>query len=313
MPKLTNVEEKYVNGYKVDKETDQVIYSDNSHIYFDKNDNKTYVSVTTLIHNYTNEFDSEFWSAYKALEALTDSSTFSALKKVLLATKKFDNTILHKLSIDETEFNIKRSEILQSYKSENQKSCERGTKIHAEFENAMYQNPDKELKKYGFGGKFDLKKGYYKLDLVRGVYPEFLISVKSKDGILRVAGQIDLLIKDGNDITIIDFKTNKKIDRKSYYNKNTKKYECLKYPLNTIQDCNLMHYTLQLSMYAYLLQQINPDFNIKLLKLIHIDHSDKVEEIEVQYMKKEVEALLKHYKKQLILKEQLSKDTPINY
>ncbi len=74
-----------------------------------------------------------------------------------------------------------------------------------------------------------------------------------------------------------------------------------------------MHYTLQLSMYAYLLQQINPDLNIKMLKLIHIDHSNKVEEIEVEYMKKEVEVLLKHYKKQLLIKEELSKDTPIVY
>ena len=120
-------------------------------------------------------------------------------------------------------------------------------------------------------------------------------------------------IKCKTDIIIIDFKTNKKIDRKSYYNKSTKRYECLKYPLNTIQDCNLMHYTLQLSMYAYLLQQINPDLNIKMLKLIHIDHSNKVEEIEVEYMKKEVEVLLKHYKKQLLIKEELSKDTPIVY
>ena len=74
-----------------------------------------------------------------------------------------------------------------------------------------------------------------------------------------------------------------------------------------------MHYTLQLSMYAYLLQQINTDLNIKMLKLIHIDHSNKVEEIEVEYMKKEVEVLLKHYKKQLLIKEELSKDTPIVY
>ena len=50
-----------------------------------------------------------------------------------------------------------------------------------------------------------------------------------------------------------------------------------------------------------------------MLKLIHIDHSNKVEEIEVEYMKKEVEVLLKHYKKQLLMKEELSKDTPIVY
>lgn len=74
----------------------------------------------------------------------------------------------------------------------------------------MYQNPEKELKRYGLGGKFSVKKGHYRLDTEKAVYPEFLISVKSRDGVLRVAGQIDLLIKDGNDIIIIDFKTNKK-------------------------------------------------------------------------------------------------------
>ena len=39
----------------------------------------------------------------------------------------------------------------------------------------------------------------------------------------------------------------------------------------------------------------------------------RYKEIEVEYMKKEVEVLLKHYKKQLILKEELAKDTPIIY
>lgn len=305
--------DKFYNDLSIDKENDNVIYNDQQHVYIDKTDGSYYISVTTLIHNYTNIFDSAFWSAYKALESLTDDVTFAALKKVLLTTKKFDPSILHKLSIDESQFNTKREEILQSYEDGKNKSCERGTKIHAEFENSMYQNPEKELKRYGLGGKFSVKKGHYRLDTEKAVYPEFLISVKSRDGVLRVAGQIDLLIKDGNDIIIIDFKTNKKIDRKSYYNKSTKRYECLKYPLNTIQDCNLMHYTLQLSMYAYLLQQINPDLNIKMLKLIHIDHSNKVEEIEVEYMKKEVEVLLKHYKKQLLIKEELSKDTPIVY
>ena len=60
MPKLSNVKEKYVNGYQVDKETEDVIYSDSKHLYLDKYDNKPYVSVTTLIHKYVNEFDSAF-------------------------------------------------------------------------------------------------------------------------------------------------------------------------------------------------------------------------------------------------------------
>lgn len=87
MPKLDNAKVKYVNGYKVDKEDDNVIYSDDKHIYIDKQDNIPYVSVTTLIHNYTNPFDSAFWSAYKAAEALLKPEIFSSLKPVLLTTK----------------------------------------------------------------------------------------------------------------------------------------------------------------------------------------------------------------------------------
>ena len=51
---------------------------------------------------------------------------------------------------------------------------------------------------------FDCKEDYFKLDTPKGVYPEFLVSVTSKDGLLRVSGQIDCLIKDENDIYIID-------------------------------------------------------------------------------------------------------------
>ena len=47
-----------------------------------------------------------------------------------------------------------------------------------------------------------------------GVYPEYLISRVSEDGKLRIAGQIDLLVKRGNKIIIGDWKTNKKIETK---------------------------------------------------------------------------------------------------
>jgi hypothetical protein len=88
MPKLSNVDEKYVNGYKVDKENDDVIYSDEKHIYIDKIDYKPYISVTTLIKKYENEFDGEFWASYKACEALSDPTLFGSVKSIMLTTKK---------------------------------------------------------------------------------------------------------------------------------------------------------------------------------------------------------------------------------
>lgn len=158
MPKLSNVKEKYVNGYQVDKETEDVIYSDAKHLYLDKYDNKPYVSVTTLIHKYVNEFDSAFWSAYKACEALVEPEIFKVVKTTLLNTKRWNPTLLEKLNINEEEFENKRAEILQSYEVERNKSCERGTKIHAQFENMYYQSEEQDLKKFGLGGKFTCKK-----------------------------------------------------------------------------------------------------------------------------------------------------------
>jgi len=85
----------------------------------------------------------------------------------------------------------------------------------------------------------------------------------------------------------------------------------MKYPLNNIEDCNYYHYTLQLSLYGYLLQQINPDLVIKKLMLIHIDHEDKITEYTVDYLKNDVERMLKHYKKLLKQTTILDRDRPI--
>lgn len=104
------------------------------------------------------------------------------------------------------------------------------------------------MKKYELGGKMEVFKGKYTLDLGTGVYPEFMISYRDENFLL--CGQVDMLVVDGNDIIIIDHKTNEKIEFKSFYDKFKKSQTMMKYPLNTIQDCNGQHYTLQLSTYA---------------------------------------------------------------
>lgn len=311
MPKLKNVKEKYVNGLKVDKETKDVIYSDEAHVYIDKTDQQKYVSVTTLIGKYENPFDVFFWSSYKTCEKLMSEETFHVLKETLLATKRWTDDMIEKLHLDPIIFDKTRKEIQKGYDDERNKSCERGTKIHSNFEEMYYTSEKQDLKKFGLGGVFTCKKGYYELDLEKGVYPEFLVSLKSSDGILRVAGQIDLLIKDGNDIIIADYKTNKEIKKHSYFDKNKFGRIMMKYPLNNIEDCNFYHYSLQLSTYAYLLQQIKPELNIKKLMLIHIDHDDKITEYTVDYLKNDVERMLKHYKKLLKQTTVLDRDRPI--
>ena len=256
---------------KIDKQNGNVAFTEETHKYFNIEDpSKEYISVTTLIHRFTQPFDKEFWSAYKALEQLIPKENWTIEKKSLLNSKKFDKSILELYNIVENDFNKTQQDILDSWDEENRKSCERGTKIHADIENSFYKNPkDIALQKFGIGGKFECKKDYPELDLEYGVYPEYLIYRESDDGILRIAGQVDLIVKSGNEIYIIDHKTNKKIEQKAGYNTATKATAKMKYPLNTLEDSNFWHYSLQLSTYAWMLQILNPEFIIKDLILNH--------------------------------------------
>lgn len=189
-----------------DKKNGNVAFVDKTHEYFDVNDpNKKYISVTTLIHKYTRPFDSDFWSKYKALERLIPKDSWAIEKKSLLNTKKFDKEILNVYNISENDFNKEQQNILDEWQEKNIESCRRGTKIHSMLENAIYKaEKNVNLKRFGIGGKFECKKDYYKLDLENGAYPEYLIYLE--DGDFRLAGQVDLIVKQGNNITIADYK-----------------------------------------------------------------------------------------------------------
>lgn len=299
---------------KIDKQNGDVCFNDENHCYWNVNDNEKYISVTTLIHSFTQPFDKDFWSAYKALEKLIPKDSWAIEKKSLLNSKKFDKSILDVYDISENDFNKTQQDILDAWDEENRKSCERGTQIHSDIENSFYKKPkDISLKKFGIGGKFECKKDHTELDLEYGVYPEYLIYRESEDGILRIAGQVDLIIKSGNEITIVDHKTNKKIEQKSFYNSKTRTSAKMKYPLNNLDDVNFYHYTMQLSTYAWMLQKINPNFVIKDLILNHYDHDGKNTLYHCEYLKDEVERMLHFYKKQVILDKQKEKRKRIEY
>lgn len=192
---------------KIDKQNGNVAFSDATHTYWDITNNQKYISVTTLISKFENVFDKEFWSAYKALEAVLSKEAFTVEKKQLIETKVFDPEILLRHGVSNEIFSNAQQAILDKWAEENQKSCDRGTAIHSQIENSFYENPKNiSLNKFGIGGKFECRPHNYELDLKYGVYPEYLIHYKSEDGLLNLAGQIDLMVKDNNSITIIDHK-----------------------------------------------------------------------------------------------------------
>ena len=302
---------------KIDKSNGNVKYNDEEHLYWD--DNGKFISVTTLIGKFCQPFDSDYWSSYKAIERVLDKETFKIAKKDLQNNVNVDK-IIEAFDIDIEKFNSAKQDILDEWQKKNIEACERGTKIHADLEHSFTKKKETDMKKYGLGGKFLIntndtlnKSNLELLDIDKGVFPEYLLYRTSDDNKFRLAGQIDLLIKDGNDIYIRDYKTNSKIDEKSYYNPRTKKYQMMNYPLNNLMDCNKVHYALQLSTYAWMLQKINPQFNIKQLMLIHYDHDGNVTEIPVDYLKDDVIRMCKWYKKQLLTEETKNKRKPIEF
>ena len=198
---------------KIDKKNGNVNYCDETHTYWKDGTNEKYISVTTLIGRFEADFDKEFWSKYKGLERLLGKEKFKLEKSKLLKTKRFDNSILATYDITEAEFNKTVQDILDEWDKKNRESCERGTKIHAQLEAYAKGGKFKEKIVPNLGRDFNDYKCYVNPDtnelvksIDRGILPEYLVYRESDDGILKLAGQIDLLIKDGNDIWVADYK-----------------------------------------------------------------------------------------------------------
>lgn len=312
MPSLSGIEEKTLFGYKVDKENDNVFFNDEKHVYLDKLSGEPYISVTTLVGFYENEFNESFFSKYKALEALADPDHFSLVKQGLLSTQVWKPELLDKLKIDHDEFETKVQEFLDGWHNTRDEACSHGTWVHHVMETSFYGKETFDLSDFDCSdivGNYKCVKGYYPQRLEEGIYPEYLLSWISPEG-LRISGQADLIIRKGDDILVLDWKTNREIKKKSYFNSSKKRNVMMKYPLNNLMDCNYRHYQLQLSLYAYIIQQLNPEVNIKELKIVHIDRNGKQTIYPMEYLKTDVERMIKHYAKSLKTRELLDRNKP---
>ena len=110
---------------------------------------------------------------------------------------------------------------------------------------------------------------------------------------LSIAGTVDILINDKKTgyYDIIDWKTSKRIDTVSYnYKMGT--HETTK----NVMDCNFYHYSLQLSLYRYILETY---YGLKIHnQLIAQLHDDGVNAHVTPYMKDEITTML-NYRKDL--------------
>lgn len=292
------------NKFKVDKQNGTVAFNEEKHIYLDLESEKTFISVTTLISKYHEHFHEGFWSNYKAYEELFPEK-FKEIKGYLLKSLKteFPTRFIKKLNKTEQEaLKLKAQEYVDKWETTKNEACERGTAYHLGQELAAYGGTNKYVKKYTDPNKsYPCKKNDFDLSRENGIYPEYLIHWSTEDDELKIAGQVDLLIKGGNKLSILDFKTNREIKTSSFFDRSKGKNKKMLYPLNDLDDCNFYHYAMQLSTYAWMLQKNEPKFRIKELVLLHYDHDGNEKEYPVPYLKMEVENMVNHFKQQLFV------------
>lgn len=101
--------------------------------------------------------------------------------------------------------------------------------------------------------------------LEEGVYPEHMVYLKSAG----ICGQSDLVEVVDGFVHITDYKTNKEIKVEGFTNWEglTQK---MAPPVSHLDDCNLNHYALQLSIYMYAILKHNPKLKPGTLTIHHI-------------------------------------------
>jgi hypothetical protein len=145
-------------------------------------------------------------------------------------------------------------------------------------------------------------------DLAPGVYTELRLSNEA----YGIAGTSDIVIVRASKVVtsihqaekivdLDDHKTNEQIHVESYYFERSKQHKMMKYPLDHLMDCNLVHYNLQLSIYAYMLEMMG--YTVGDLQITHYGHPNPITKKEPEpvvyplgYMKKEVLMMFNYYR-----------------
>jgi hypothetical protein len=98
-----------------------------------------------------------------------------------------------------------------------------------------------------------------------GIYPEHMVYLRSAS----ICGQSDLVEVVNGVVHITDYKTNKEIKVEGFTNWEGVSQKMAP-PVNHLDDCNLNHYALQLSLYMFIILKHNPKLSPGTLTIHHI-------------------------------------------
>lgn len=199
-------------------------------------------------------------------------------------------------------------EVETAWKDKKDKAANRGTLYHASQQDALNAAGIVQRRKIILDVRYHKSvpapEGSYGTILTQpdfhlennSLYTEYMVW----DDDSRICGTSDEVEVIDNTININDHKTNESIDKEAYYVPNVGR-EMLLPPVSHLDNCNWNIYTLQLSMYMYLLWKRNKHLKVGKLTLNHVlfDSDDKPKRIvthDVPYRREEVKAILEWWR-----------------
>jgi hypothetical protein len=258
-------------------------------------DGYIYTSVTTLIKSYCNPFDSEYWSTYKAVKDILimkrGDKYWSDYKREAGGWRNVVDRYRTQGHQYDLEILTKKEWYIQEWIKTGRIAADRGNRIHEEREKEIKGKT--HIARTIQGNTVILQVSQDKVlpmqDFYQDkVYTEIIIS----NDRYKVAGMVDLTEKHNTTIHLSDYKTYKELTFEGFDN------QTMKEPLQGIADCKYQMAQLQLSLYAWMFEQLG--YTVGSITMIHLMGEDGKEEKKYPmiYKKNDIEAMLKHYDEQ---------------
>lgn len=248
-------------------------FVENGHYYL-CNGKKVGISTTGLIHQYSQEFDSE---------AIAER----------VALKNYKNNLDCGSYLPDT-----KEAVLEEWRIENLHSTIKGSMIH-EYAQSLWQQKEYTFDYSEVPQEIDLVRLKSDLEILKKQAENFYDDYKDMYSLIGCemylgdedydeCGATDQLMFNNytEELAIWDYKSNKEIVYNTKYNQK------MKVPLQKYDDVNYVHYSLQLYDYAYKITK-NTGFEVKEKMLIHFDtNKDNYTIIEPLNMLKEAKEIL---------------------
>jgi len=309
----------------------KLTFEPNEHKYSDET-GRVYTSVTTLIGQYQEPFNEKYWSMYTALKNAGYNVRPTRDKKHIVVNNRHRTlTSLYKNPINGHEVKL----LVKKWQNLTEEACERGNNTHDYLEDSINLSKGDDgssntqiepqlavaMQRIGLveiRTKHDLDTTTLQ-DTFPTIYKRLLAYINfgcvlyAEKRIYTVqfgvAGMIDVLIVKGKQFAILDWKTNKDEMKftSGYYKKVKINHKWVKStnwtpfkkhlftPLNHIQDCKGMLYTLQLSLYAFIMELWGYSLVPNGLEIFHMRPNQEPKLIKVRYLKEDISNMLKHF------------------